>query len=118
MRQELITEIINNKIMNNRKIEQKFKGKLLGVRNSKKKSNYYIEDFLDKKELVEFIVSTHDHESSFTKNGFDFIEQYYGLDEIIKMVLLDYPEYPFDEGVTPRDALLVKKQYAISIDND
>jgi len=99
--------------MNDKKIDQKFIGKLLGARNSKKKTNYYIDDFLDEKELIEFIVSTHDHESTFTKDGFEFIEQYYGLDRVIEMVLYDYPEYPFDEGVSPKEALLVKKQYAI-----
>lgn len=99
--------------MSDQKIDKKFDGKLLGVRNSKSKPNYYISDFLNHKILIDFIVSTYDHESTFTKDGFNFIEQYYGLHEIIDMVLEKYPDYPFDEGVTPEEALLTKKQYAI-----
>lgn len=97
----------------NRKRINKYKGQLLGSRNSEIKPDYYIDDFVKPDELIEFIVSTYDHESSFTKLGFEFIENYYGLDKVISLVLAKYPDYPFDKGVTPKEALLVKKEFAI-----
>ncbi len=108
MKQELRMETMNNK-----DILSKYKGQLCGSRNSNIKPNYYVDDFVNPDELIEFIISTYDHESSFTKIGFDFIERYYGLDKVIEMVLSKYPNYPFDDGVTPKEALLVKKEFAL-----
>lgn len=100
-------------IMNNQEIINKYQGKLMGSRNSEIKPNYYVEDFINAEELIEFIVSTYDHESSFTKTGFEFIENYYGLERVLEMVLAKYSDYPFDKGITPKEALLVKKEFAL-----
>src|SRR3989338_10813403 len=97
----------------NRKRINKYKGQFLGSRNSEIKPDYYIDDFVKPDELIEFIISTYDHESSFTKLGFEFIENYYGLESVIEMVLRKYPKYPFDNRVTPKEALLVKKEFVI-----
>lgn len=102
--------------MNSIDIYNKFKNKLLGARSGALKPDYFVDDFINEKSLVDFIVSTYDNESAFTKDGFEFIELYYGLDNVIDMVLKDYPHYPFDDGLSPREALLIKKEFALDMD--
>lgn len=99
-------------------IFNKYRGKLLGV-GTRSDDNYFLDDFLKADFLVQFIVNTYDHETTFTKDGFDFLEEYYGLDNIIEMVLKEYPDYPFEHGVlSPKQALLYKKEYSINNSGD
>lgn len=111
MRQESEKEI-----MNSQAILDKYHGQLLGTRSSNLKSDYYTKDFIDQSQLIDFIVSTHDHEAVFTKKGFEFIEEYYGLDKVIEMIIDQYPDYPFDPGITPLEALANKKEFALDMD--
>lgn len=100
----------------NDQVRQKYLNKLLGVSSRNENPDYFLADFLDEKKLVQFIISTVDHQMTFTKDGFNFLEEYYGLDQVINIVLKDYPDYPFDEGLFPREALLVKKEFALDMD--
>lgn len=104
--------------MNRETIRKKYIGKLLGARNSDDKPNYYVDDFTNPAIFVDFIISTVDHESSFTKDGFRFLEEYYGLGEAIKLIAARYPDYPFDDKMSPKEALLEKKEFALDPDTD
>jgi hypothetical protein len=97
-------------------ILEKFQGKLLGV-GYKNDENYYLDNFLDENFTVEFIVNTVDYQCTFTKLGFEFIEQYYGIENIISMISKKYPNYPFEPGLAPKKALLTKKEFAIDTEN-
>lgn len=99
--------------MNREGIYKKFKSKLLGSGNNSDKPNYYVDDFVNEDVLVDFIIGTHDHENAFTKDDFSFIEEYHGLSRVIEMVISKYPEYPFEDGLSPEDALAEKKEFAI-----
>lgn len=99
--------------MNNQSFIADYQGKLLGVYSGNVKEDYFVEDFTDPKILTKFVVGTHDHEATFTQDGFEFLEKYYGLDNVIKLVTAEYPDYPFEKDLSPMDALLIKKQFAI-----
>ncbi|MBT4210075.1 MAG: hypothetical protein HOE19_04150 [Candidatus Komeilibacteria bacterium] len=94
-------------------IVKNFEGKILGVCNYKKDDESYVADFLDKKKLLDFIWELESGESTLTKTGYTFLEEYYGLDELAKMILQENPNFPEKTEKGILTWLKVKNQYAI-----
>ncbi len=90
-----------------------FEGKILGVCNYKKDGQSYVADFVDKKKLLDFIWELESGESTLTKTGYAFFEEYYGLDELAKIILQENPNFPEKTEKEILDWLEVKNQYAI-----
>ncbi|HBH46049.1 MAG TPA: hypothetical protein DDX47_01635 [Candidatus Jacksonbacteria bacterium] len=94
-------------------IVKKYKGKLLGVEASGKGKDYFVEDFLDEKQLLNFLVNLYDHETEFTKLGFKFLEEYYSIDYIVGLLKREEPDFPYGDPYAPKDYLYMKAKYAI-----
>lgn len=78
------------------KIVQKYAGKLLGQRDwaSPVKIEFYLEDFLDKRVLFDFISEIESYEADFTIDGYHFISDYYGVRNLAKELFRKDPDYP------------------------
>lgn len=98
---------------NKNSIVKSFEGKILGVCNYKKDGQSYVSDFIDNKKLFDFIWQLESGESTLTKTGYIFLEKYYGLDELSKMILQENPNFPEKTEKEIIDWLKVKNQYAI-----
>lgn len=94
-------------------IIKNFDGKVLGVCNYKKDGQSYVDDFLDHNKLLDFLYELESGESTLTKTGFNFLEQYYSLDDIAEMLLSKDPDYPFSTREDTVEWLKVKNQHAI-----
>ncbi|PWB38764.1 MAG: hypothetical protein C3F02_02540 [Parcubacteria group bacterium] len=94
-------------------IIKSFEGKILGVCNYKKDGQSYVSDFLDKKKLLDFIWELESGESTLTKTGYMFLEKYYGLDSLAKIILKENPNFPKKIEKEIIDWLKVKNDYAI-----
>lgn len=92
---------------------QNFEGKILGVCNYKKDDQSYVNDFVDKQKLLDFIWELESGESTLTKIGYTFLEEYYGLNELAKMILQDNPNFPEKTEKEVLEWLKVKKGYTI-----
>jgi len=102
---------MNNK--NNKEITKKYEGKLLGIVDYDRNQRHYVEDFIDKKKLLKFLFGLYDYETTFTKSGFKFLEEYYGIDEVVKMMEEDEPGFSKGDRCTPKEYLYMKAQYAV-----
>ena len=91
-----------------------FEGKILGVCNYKKDGQSYVDDFVDKKKLLDFIWELESGESTLTKTGYVFLEEYYGLSELAKMILQENPNFPEKTEEEIVGWLKVKNQHAIN----
>lgn len=94
-------------------IVKKYENKLLGTCDYKKDGNFYLQNFQDKKQLVDFLYGLEEHENSLTKSGFRFLQEYYGLDAIAEMLLKENPKYPYDNKKEIIEWLNTKNEYAI-----
>ena len=76
--------IKSNKIYMKNKdgLYKKYKGKKLGYWESGNKFDYYIDDFINKERLFNFFDKMNEHEMSLTKSGFNFLSEYYIIDEL------------------------------------
>ncbi len=80
------------------KIIEKYKDVHLGYYDYKD-DKYRIEDFLNEDFLVEWIIGIADkYDQGVTHQGLDFINEYYGIKNIIDKVLEKSPQFPFDGG--------------------
>ena len=96
-------------------IIKRYQGKLLGVEATRECKDFFVEDFLNIKKLVRFISDLYDHETAFTKTGFKFLEEYYGIDEIVKILKKEEPNFPYGDPYTPKQYLYLKERYAIEV---
>ncbi|MAF35517.1 hypothetical protein CL622_00145 [archaeon] len=94
-------------------IIKRYQGKLLGVEATRECKDFFVEDFLNIKKLVRFISDLYDHETAFTKTGFKFLEEYYGIDEIVKILKKEEPDFPYDIKMTAKDYLYSCAEYAL-----
>lgn len=85
--------------MNKEKIIKKYSGQVLGYKNYKDRS-YNIDDFLDEAILMDLFDEIASCESSITKSGFSFLEEYYGIDLLTKMLKAHSKDYPYDYDMT------------------
>lgn len=99
--------------MNKQNIVNKYSKKLLGTCDYKKDVNYYVENFLDYRQLIDFLYGLETHEHSLTKSGFSFLKGYYGLEEIARILLEENPDYPYKSKEEIVDWLNVKNEFAI-----
>ena len=98
---------------NKNDIIQSFEGKILGVCNYKKDGQSYVVDFVNKKKLFDFIWELESGESTLTKAGYVFLEKYYGLENLAKMILQENPKFPYSTVKEILEWLKVKNDYAI-----
>lgn len=98
---------------NKSNIVQSFDGKILGVCNYKKDGQSYVRDFLDEKKLFNFIWELESGESTLTKTGYSFLEKYYGLENLAKMILRENPNFPYPTVKEILEWFKVKDEFAI-----
>ena len=82
-----------------KKIINKYKDKLLGICNYKsdeEDGNFYVDEFTNRMELINFLHELKSHENTLTRAGYAFLEEYYGLNKVAKMLLEENLEYPYD----------------------
>lgn len=96
-------------------IIEKFKDKKLGIIGFKEDSGFYLEDFLDRELLMDFIMEMIDHQTDLTKEGYNFLEEYYGIDNLAKMIEEEYPDFSkkFHIGESTLAWLKTKGEYAV-----
>jgi hypothetical protein len=70
--------------------------------------DFFVADFLDKSVFLNFLKNLCDHEKTFTKTGLKFLEEYYGIDEVVKMLQEDDPSFPYDDSHSVKDYLYIK----------
>jgi len=81
--------------------------------NNMAKTYFQINDFLNKKKLINFFDNLADSEASITKSGFLFLEEYYGIEELIKILKNANPNFPYDKNVKNlKGWLLEVKKYS------
>jgi len=68
--------------MEKKEIIKKYKDKTLGRANGEDSLYFYVEDFTDPEEAYLIFWQIWGHESDLTKEGFDFLKEYYGLEEL------------------------------------
>ncbi len=73
----------------------KFQEKLLGRLDYSPpqniKSNFYLQDFLDQKTITEFVEEMlFDGTCRFTKDGYEFILEAYGLEKIANLIISEH----------------------------
>lgn len=83
---------------NKDEVVDKYRGIHLAYYNYKE-GEYFVEDFLNEDFLIDWIIITAaDHDQGITHEGLDFIDEYYGNNYIIDMVLKKDPRFPFGYG--------------------
>ncbi|MBI5793630.1 hypothetical protein HZA87_00890 [Candidatus Uhrbacteria bacterium] len=78
--------------MQNNKILEKYSNLILGDRYDSK--NFFVDDFTDFEKLQSFIGKVESAEANFTKRGLEFLEEYYGIENLARMLYEDDPEFP------------------------
>ncbi|MFA5127232.1 MAG: hypothetical protein WC465_04540 [Patescibacteria group bacterium] len=76
-------------------IIEKYKDFRLGYRDYEK-DDKYVGDFKNFNVVVKWILLMPERYTDLTKEGFMFIDEYHGIDNILKKILEDYPDFPFD----------------------
>ena len=105
-------------LKNREEIVKKYNNTILGFNSSiAYPKRYFVEEFLNKKQLVRFLSDLVDHETTITKSGFKFLEEYYGIDYIVDLLKREEPDFPYDDSkrVTPKEYLYMKAEYAIDV---
>ena len=60
--------------------------------------NKYAEDFKDFDAVVKWISLMPERYTDLTREGFMFIDEYHGMDNILKEIMNKSPDFPFDGG--------------------
>ncbi len=94
--------------MNKEKIIKKYSEQVLGYKNYKDRS-YDTDDFLNQAILMDLFDEIASCESSITKSGFSFLEEYYGIDLLVRMLKAHSKEYPYDYDMTIEEYLKAVK---------
>lgn len=61
---------------------------------------YFADDFLDQGKLVKFIEEYQDGEAYLTKEGYRFLLEYYGIEELASILSKLKPEFPYGDKET------------------
>ncbi|MFA4814788.1 MAG: hypothetical protein WC924_04890 [Candidatus Gracilibacteria bacterium] len=77
-----------------KEIRIKYEDKILGQRAYGEAKKFYVEDFLDKDILFNFIYEVESHEADLTEEGFSFLSDYYGIENLAKELYSKDPNYP------------------------
>ncbi len=99
-----------------KEVVNKYKSKKVGITGSKIAGGHYlVEDFLDEDILLGFILDLVDHETDLTKDGFNFLKEYYGLENLAELIDTKYPDFSSSPDVGQRtlDWLKVKGEFAV-----
>lgn len=78
------------------KVLKKFADQTLGT--TYKNEQYGTQEFLDNKKLVTFLTDVAGQEADLTKSGFDFLKEYYGLEQVANIM----------DEVTKQELLAIK----------
>lgn len=101
---------------NKKGIVKKYENIVLGFNSSVAyPKRYFVEDFIDQNQTVRFISDLVDHETTFTKSGFKFLEEYYGIDEIVNLLQEEEPDFPYDVKMGVKEYLYDCYKYAIDV---
>lgn len=73
--------------MNDKKIIEKYKDKVLGVESFGQNKKLYIKDLFKKDLLLDELYKMDCHEVSLTEDGLSFIEEYYKIEDVVDMIL-------------------------------
>lgn len=75
-------------------IRNKYKEMVLGYYHAGKNIDYFVEDFIDFEKLQSFIGVVESREADFTQQGLNFIKEYYGIENLARMLYEENPRFP------------------------
>lgn len=76
-------------------------------------TEFFLKDFLDETKLADIIAGMTDYERTLTKAGYQFLEDYYGLDRVVSIVQKEWLDFPFDYKESPVEYLKMKKGFTL-----
>ncbi len=100
----------------NTEVLNKYIGQKLGITGSLESGgDYYVKDFLDQEMLMYFICELVSHDTDLTKLGYQFLEEYYGLENLANTIDKEYPNFSNsqDIGQTTLEWLKTKGEFAV-----
>lgn len=93
--------------MRNSELIKKYKGKILGSGDANIDKDFYVEDFLDKDCLVNFIYDVFEYHDDLTEDGLAFIEDAYGLVDFAKYLYTLNNDFP--SGSALENELIIER---------
>ena len=97
---------------NSQVIFDKYKNVILGRYSAGKIIDYFFDDFINIDTLTDFIGVVESSEADFTKKGLEFLEEYYGMENVARTLYKKNPTFPgksveeniqFFKNLTPPD---------------
>ncbi len=83
--------------MHKEDVIKKYQEFRLGYRDYEK-DDKYVTDFKNFDTVIKWVLLMPERYTDLTKEGFMFIDEYHGMDNILKKIINDHPTFPFDGG--------------------